>query len=295
MRMAIIGSGKGWHTESLVRAAASRGHEATPVSYRQLVGKIGGTDRSNQLWVAGLDLFSVDRVIVRSVPAGSLEQVILRIDALHRLEQAGTRVLNSARSIEASVDKYLSISRLQTAGLLVPRTIVCERADDVLNAFQELGGDVVVKPLFGSEGKGIVRLTDEQTTYRVARTLEQIGSVAFVQEYIPHQGFDIRAYVLGDEIVASMRRWVAPGDFRSNVSQGGRAEGIELSEPLKKLARSAVRAVGASMGGVDLLPALDGQVYVIEVNSSPGFRALEQATGKDVAGRTIDFAVHGEW
>jgi ribosomal protein S6--L-glutamate ligase len=242
-----------------------------------------------------VELLTVDRAIVRSVPAGTLEQVIFRVDALHRMEESGVRVLNPARAIEGAVDKYLSTSRLMKDGLLVPRTMVCERGSDLLEAFEELGGDVVLKPLFGSEGKGIVRITDGQTAYRVARALELIGSVGFVQEYIEHEGYDIRAYVLGDRVVASMRRWVPAGDFRSNVSQGGRPERFELDESMTALALRAVRAVGAAMGGVDLLPSRDGEVYVIEVNSSPGFRALEQVTERDIAGETIEFAAAGVW
>jgi ribosomal protein S6--L-glutamate ligase len=211
------------------------------------------------------------------------------------LEAAGVRVLNPPSAIEASVDKYLGAAKLSAAGLFVPRTIACERAKDILQAFDELGGDVVIKPLFGSEGKGIVRVSDREIALRVAQSLELVGAVGLVQEYIPHEGFDVRAYVLGDRVVAGMKRHAAAGDFRSNVSQGGRAEGIELSESLAELATRAVAGVGAAMGGVDLLPAGDGRVYVIEVNSSPGFRALEQASGVDVAKATIEFAADGCW
>jgi ribosomal protein S6--L-glutamate ligase len=293
LRMAIIGSGGGWHTQALVSAAKRLGHEAIPIAYKQLVGRVA-FDRPSLL-AGGVDLLDVDRVLVRSVPAGTLEQVILRVDALHRLEAAGVKVLNPPSAIESAVDKYLGAARLSAAGLLVPRTIACERAKDILQAFDELGGDVVIKPLFGSEGKGIVRVSDREIALRVAQSLEQMGAVGLVQEYIPHEGFDIRAYVLGDRVVASMRRFAAVGDFRSNVSQGGRAEGVELSQPLVDLARRAVAGMGGAMGGVDLLPARDGRIYVIEVNSSPGFRALEQATGVDVAGATIEFAVDGCW
>jgi ribosomal protein S6--L-glutamate ligase len=294
--MAIVGSGSGWHSQALAEAARRRGHEPILVAYRQLVGEVAVGHGSDRLAAqGGVDLFGVDRVIVRSVPAGSLEQVILRVDALHRLELAGVKVLNPARAIESSVDKYLASARLSALGLRVPRTMVAERASDMVAAFEQLGGDVVIKPLFGSEGKGIVRVNDRQIALRVAQTLEQMQAVGFLQEFIPHEGFDLRAYVLGDQVIASMRRWAAPGDFRSNVSQGGRAERVELSSELVEQAVAATRAVGAAMGGVDLLPASDGSVYVLEVNSSPGFRALAEVTGEDVAGRTIEFAARGTW
>ena len=114
-----------------------------------------------------VELLEFDRVIVRSVPAGSLEQVIFRVDALHRLEATGVRVLNPARAIEACVDKYLAIARLNAAGLDVPRTVVCEGAEDAMTAFDALGSRVVVKPLFGAEGRGIMLI--DNGNWRIGR------------------------------------------------------------------------------------------------------------------------------
>src|SRR5262249_1671971 len=147
-----------------------------------------------------------DAVIVRTMPPGSLEQVVFRMNLLARLEAAGVQVLNPPRAIECAVDKYLTTARLLDAGLPVPRTIVCENAEAGLLAFEEFGGDVVVKPVFGAEGRGILRASDPDLALRTFRTLERIGAVLYVQEFIEHEGFDLRVMVVDGRVLTAMRR-----------------------------------------------------------------------------------------
>jgi RimK family alpha-L-glutamate ligase len=148
-----------------------------------------------------------------------------------------------------------------------------------------------VKPLFGSEGHGIVRITDAEVAWRTFHALERVGAVMYVQKYIAHEGWDLRAFVLGNRILAAMRRH-ANGDWRTNVSQGGRPECVTLTAAEERLALQAARAVGAPMCGVDLLLGRDGRLYVLEVNSVPGWRALAPVTGIDVAAETLRFLAH---
>src|SRR5205085_5226766 len=131
-------------------AAGSLGHVAEPIDFRRVQASAPNVT----------SLSGYDAVIVRTMPPGSLEQVVFRMDLLHRLEASGRRVLNPPRALEVCVDKYLASARLDAAGLPTPPTIVCQDAEAAVAAFQELGGDVVVKPLFGSEGKGMVRVND---------------------------------------------------------------------------------------------------------------------------------------
>src|SRR5207237_8590401 len=151
-------------------------------------------------------LSDYDGVLVRTMPPGSLEQVVFRMDVLHRLEKRGVRVLNPPLAVEACVDKYVTTARLEAAGLPVPTTIVCQHADAALEAFTALGGDVVVKPLFGSEGRGMIRLTDPDLAWRTFRTLERLQCVLYVQQFIAHPGWDLRAFVIGGQVIAAMRR-----------------------------------------------------------------------------------------
>ena len=154
------------------------------------------------------------------MPPGSLEQVVFRMDVLGRLAAAGVTVLNPPRAVEAAVDKYLATALLQEAGLLVPRTIVCQTADDALLAFENLGRDVVVKPLFGAEGRGITRLNDERWPSAPFRMLEQLGAVIYLQEFIEHEGYDLRLLVVGENTLAMRRR--NPHDWRPTLAAGPR-------------------------------------------------------------------------
>ena len=156
------------------------------------------------------------------MPPGTLEQVVFRMDALHRLEALGVPVLNPPRAVEAAVDKYLALARLEAAGLPVPPTWVGESADEALDAFERLGGDVVVKPLFGSEGRGLVRVSDRELARRTFQTLERLGAVLYVQRFVRHPGHDLRAFVLGDRVLGAIRRQAPGGDWRTNVAVGGR-------------------------------------------------------------------------
>jgi RimK family alpha-L-glutamate ligase len=203
------------------------------------------------------------------------------MDALHRLENMGIRVINPSTAIERTVDKYYTSFLLADAGIPTPRTMVTEDFDEALCAFRELGGDVVVKPLFGSEGKGMVRVSDEDLAYRVFRTLELGRSVYYLQEYIPHGQQDIRAFVVGSRVVAAMRRWGT--GWKTNVAQGAQVEPLILNAPLEELSLRAARLVGTDYVGVDLLQAEDGRTFVLEVNSIPGWRGLQKTTSQNIA------------
>ncbi|HEX6960399.1 MAG TPA: RimK family alpha-L-glutamate ligase, partial [Lacipirellula sp.] len=236
---------------------------------------------------ARAELNSIDAVLVRSMPPGSLEQVVFRMDALARLEAAGVPVVNPPKAIEAAVDKYLATAHLQAAGFLVPPTIVCQTLDEGMTAFESLGGDVVVKPLFGGEGRGITRVTDAAIARRVFAALEQIGSVLYIQQFISHDGVDWRLLVVGDEVFGMKR--ISADDWRTNISLGARPAPLEVTAELAQLARRAAAAVGALIAGVDLLPARDGRLYALEVNAVPGWRALAEVTGVDIAARVLDY------
>jgi ribosomal protein S6--L-glutamate ligase len=209
------------------------------------------------------------------------------MDALARLEAAGTLVINPPKAIEAAVDKYLTSARLAEAGFATPRTIVCQTADAAMTAFVELGGDVVLKPLFGAEGRGITRLNDEALALRAFSLLEQLGAVLYLQEFIAHEGADLRLLVVGQRVLGMRRR--NPLDWRTNVSRGATPEPLEVTPDLVELAHRAAYAVGAPIAGVDLLPGRDGLLYAIEVNAVPGWRALARVNGIDVARLVLDY------
>lgn len=284
MRVAIVGSGRGWHTIELQRAFLERGLHCDLMPITGMQARVADQP---SLSSRDLELDSYDAILVRIIPRGSLEQTIFRMDALHLLEERGVRVLNKAKAIERTVDKYYTSGLLAQAGLLTPRTIVCERSDDALKAFVTLGRDVVVKPLFGSMGLGLVRIENEDLAYRVFKALEIERAVYYLQEFIPHQGRDIRAFVLGDRVVASMER-IADG-WRTNFARGAECRAVNLTADQEELCLRATQAVGTEYAGVDLLPVSSGDSYILEVNGIPGWKGL-QATGEiDIAGEIANY------
>jgi len=285
MRLLVLASRNSWYVDDLRRAAGDR-HEVCCASFDQITV---GVETAGDLRVTSgeHDLRGFDAVLVRTMPPGSLEQVVFRMDALGQLERSGVLVLNPPRAIEVAVDKFLATAKLQAAGLPTPRTAVCQTMEDALEQFRSLGGDVVVKPLFGGEGRGIMRVEDEALALRVFKTLERLDAVIYLQEFLPHQGFDIRLLVIGDQVLAMRRRNLK--DWRTNVSRGATTEPLTPDDLLVELARSAAAAVGTPLSGVDVLPDRVGKLRVLEVNAVPGWKALARTLQADVAATVLDY------
>jgi RimK family alpha-L-glutamate ligase len=273
--------------------AAGDEHELVIVPFSSISAAVPLTTAARQLTTvtsAGHNLADFDAILVRTMPPGSLEQVVFRMDCLARYEAAGGIVINPARAVEAAVDKFLTTAKLHAAGLLTPRTICCQTADEAMIAFEQLGGDVVLKPLFGSEGRGITRLMDENLALRAFKMLAQLGAVLYLQEFVEHEGHDIRLLVVGDRVF-SMRR-INKLDWRTNISRGATAELFMPDDSIIEIARRAAVAVHAPIAGVDLLPGKDGRLYTIEVNAVPGWKALSKAHNIDIAKEVIEFAAN---
>jgi tetrahydromethanopterin:alpha-L-glutamate ligase len=290
MKFAVLASPDSWYARDLTRAAGSD-HELAVLPFSEVSASVpcplSPVPCSLSIHSGGRDLRQFDAVLVRTMPPGSLEQVVFRMDCLGRYEAAGGVVINPARAIEAAVDKFLTTAKLRAAGLLTPRTICCQTADDAMVAFEQLGGDVVLKPLFGSEGRGITRLNDDNLALRAFKMLTQLGAVLYLQEFISHEGHDIRLLLIGERVLA-MRR-VNQLDWRTNISRGATAESFTPDDSLIELARRAAAAVGAPLAGVDVLPGKDGRLYTIEVNAVPGWKGLAKALRVDVARLVLDF------
>jgi RimK family alpha-L-glutamate ligase len=285
MRLGVLCSPESWYYQDLRRAAADR-HQLSPLSFSRMEVELGGAGTSRQM-ADDMPMSAFDAILVRTMPPGTLEQVVFRMDVLAQLEAAGTRVINPPKAVEIAVDKYLAQAKLQTAGLSTPRAVACQDVDEAMSGFELLGGDVVVKPIFGGEGRGMMRISDADLALRAFKTLEQIGAVIFQQEFIEHEGFDIRVLVIGKRLLAMRRRNTS--DWRTNVSRGAIAEPFELDQRLEQIALTATKAVGGQIVGVDILPARDGRLLTLEVNAVPGWRAMSRALNIDVAGLVVNY------
>jgi len=284
MRIGILTSNPmDWHIQSLIRELerARVEHACFPIT--SFTTRISGSPR---VVCGGYDLEEFQAVLVRGMPGGSLEQIIFRMDTLHRLENLGVKVINSASAIEKSVDKYYTSTLLEDASVLTPRTMTVEGFRDAMKAFEELGGDIVVKPLFGSFGVGMVRVDSRDVAHRVFKALQVTRNVFYVQEFMPHGNQDVRAFVIGDKVIASMLR--IGETWKTNIARGAKAKPHRLSHELETLCVKASKAVGCDYAGVDLLQSeKDAGFYVTEVNSTPGWEGLQTVTKTNIADSLI--------
>ena len=289
MRFHLLSDFNSWYARDLTRAIADARCEPLVLDFRTLTSSVA----ADEFRLAASDyggnphrLNEADAVMVRTMPPGSLEQVVFRMDALGRLAEGGVTVVNSPRAIECAVDKYLTTTKLVEAGLPVPATVTCESLEKAMLAFEQLGRDIVVKPLFGAEGRGIVRLTDEETAFRVFKSLRMTNAVLYLQQFVRHEGFDVRVLTLDGKVLASMKRQ-SDLDFRTNVTQQGSAVPYEANEEERDLAIRAAAATETRIAGVDILRDHEGRAMVLEVNAVPGWKALARVSGVDVAAALI--------
>jgi RimK family alpha-L-glutamate ligase len=282
----VLGASGSWHSRGLISTLVDRGHEVLAIPATRLRSIVDGDGDAHVLGPDGDALDALDLLIVRGLPRGSLEQVIFRMDALHVLAEQGVRCVNHPRAIERTIDKSWAGAALSLAGVPTPPTVVCERYEDAMEAFGELGGDVVVKPLFGAMGNGIVRVEDRDVAHRVFRALELERSVYYVQQTVAAAGRrDLRVLVIAGEVAGAMER--VTDSWRANIARGARPRAVTLSEDERGLALAAAAALEVDVAGVDLLVALDGTGVVLEVNGIPGWQALQSVCEEDLTARVV--------
>ncbi len=287
--VAVLVSGLGWHVEDLQRASHRLDVELLAIPFGEVSARVGSR---REIRAGSIDLRAVDGVLVRMMPPGGLEPIVFRMDALHRLAASGVPIVNPPRAVEAAVDKYLSLALIDAEGLHVPESWAGQSAALAMEVFEAMGGDVIVKPLFGSEGRGLLRVGDRELAWRVFHAIERIGGVLYLQRVVRHPGFDLRVFVVDGVVLGAMRRSASPGEWRTNVSLGGRAEACRLDPSEEEVAIRAARAVGAVVAGVDVVQDLDrNHPVVLEVNAVPGWRAISRVTGIDIAAAILECLV----
>ncbi|MBY9006568.1 MAG: RimK family alpha-L-glutamate ligase [Candidatus Lokiarchaeota archaeon] len=224
--------------------------------------------------------------LVRGIGIAPTQKIFYRLDLLSAIEKIGIRLVNSRESLEIASDKFLSSLYLKMNNIATPKTFVCENNLDAMNAFEELGGDVILKPLYGSKGIGITRLNDKGFAENVINTLYQLNKVFYLQEFIEHNNQDIRILVLGDQAIAGMYR--INNCWKTNIHAGAKMKPLKLTEELRELAIRSAHAVKTEIAGVDIMESNKGY-QVIEVNSTPGFTALQKVSNKNLSKEIIEY------
>ncbi len=323
MKLLFVGSETSWYLSDLRRAAGTE-HELHVVGFSDLTaeidssgvhrfGCVSSSTSSSDLSTSSSELSSplqADAILVRTMPPATLEHVVFRMDVLHQIERAGVPVVNPAKTIEAAVDKYLTLAMLLDHQIPVPTTRVCHTTEQAMTAFESMKNDVVIKPIFGGEGRGITRVSDEALALRAFRQLETMGSVIYMQEFIAHPGYDLRLFVIGDEVLSMKRE--NQDDWRTNISRGAKSSPHSPSSKEIELAIRAKEAIGAEIAGVDLLyktaggttaggttaggtaagGTAAGDPVVIEVNAVPGWQALARTLHEDIGAKVLNHVAH---
>ena len=286
MKIAVLSRSSGlYSTNRLKEAAMERGHEVAIVDYLRCYMDI--TARQPRV------LYRGEEVRPHAViPRIGATYTFYGAAVVRQFEMADIYTLNSSQAISRSRDKLRSLQLLSRAGVGLPVTGFAHSAQDIDGLLEVVGGaPVVVKLLEGTQGLGVVLAETKQAAESVITAFRQLDANILVQEFVEGaNGTDIRALVVGSEVVAAMRRTAPPGDFRSNLHRGGTAEAIHLTATERAMAVRAAHTMELNVAGVDLIQSDTGPV-VIEVNSSPGLEGIEAASGVDIAGRIIEFIV----
>lgn len=273
-----------YSTSRLKEAAEERGHDVRVIDYLRCVIDI--TSHRPGIRYAGQELEGYDAII----PRIGATHTFYGTAVVRQFEMMNVFPTNESQGISRSRDKLRSLQLLSRNGIGLPVTGIAHSTKDIDGLIELVGGaPLIVKLIEGTQGVGVVLAETRKAAESVIAAFRQLDANILVQEFIKEaKGADIRAFVVGGRVVAAMRRQGAPGDFRSNLHQGGTAEKIKLTPEERSTAVRAAKTMGLNVCGVDLLRSNHGPV-VMEVNSSPGLEGIEETTGVDVAGKIVEF------
>lgn len=287
MKIAILSNGTAnYSTKRLKEVAIARGHDVSVIKYRECYASI---ERNNPtVSYRGEDLQKYDVIIPRI--ASHMTKYGTAI--VRQLEMQGVYTLSSSIAINRSRDKLRSMQLLAKAGVDIPKTVFSRNSTDIVDLIDKLGGTpVIIKLAKGTHGNGVVLAESKKAAKSVLQAFylsNYDGTNVLLQEYIKESaGTDIRAFVVGGRVVASMKRQSLDDDFRSNLHKGGEGTAIKLTNEERKMAVRAAKAMGLNIAGVDLMRSSRGPL-ILEVNASPGF-GIEKVTGRDVATPIIEY------
>jgi RimK family alpha-L-glutamate ligase len=271
-----------WHVRRLADAMRRRGASVVVTSLPRCAFD---TQIASGIDIPGFDGALPDGVFVRSISAGTLEQITFRLGLLHALRESGVRVWNDARAIERCVDKSMTTFLLHKAGIATPRTRTVEGDAPAIAYVRDAGRPLIYKPLFGSQGKGLLKI-DALADLPAA---EAADNMYYLQDYVPPADGALADTVFEDwRLIATRSRVIAAmgrraGTWITNVHQGGAPVPCEPTPEMAGLASAALHAVDADYAGVDLIRAQDGRLLVLEVNSNPSWRGLQSVSDVDIA------------
>jgi len=288
MNICILTHGQGtflkgttYSTRRLYDVAKKRGHQVRVVNAALCYAHV--ESKRPKVMYEGESLDNFDVVIPRIMPnlTGYATAIV------RQFEMMGIYTTAKSIAIVRSRDKFRSIQILAKSQIKIPKTIFSRDTDEVDDLIEQIGVPMIIKTSRGTQGKGVVLAEGKKAAKSVIQAFYVSDVSILLQEYIEEaEGNDIRAFIVGDKVIAAMRRQSLDDEFRSNIHQGGEGKPVDLTEEENKLAIRAAKAMGLQICGVDMIRS-DHGTLVLEVNSSPGLEGIEQVTGCDVANEII--------
>ena len=288
-RFLTLGPDHGWHAEQLASAAARLGHQMQFASYESISAAIGSGAAGLTLTCDAGSVSEFDAILTRTMSAASMEKITFRLAALHaladRLIDRKIAIINPPRALEWAIDKFASLARLASAGFPTPPTRLVQSRNEAMDAFEALGGDCIIKPIFGGEGRGVMRIQDKQLAWYSFSALEQLDAVLQIQAFIPPGGTDKRLLVIGDRVFGVRR--TNNSCFRSNVSAGAACQRIDVDDRMRDRAVKIARLFGLVFASVDMIDNENGPDLFLEVNAIPGWKGAQGVIDESIAEHVI--------
>lgn len=289
----MLGPPTGWHAGQLRAAAVRQGHQLDLSSYESISASFSSGIESQSSHVclsceAGL-ISSFDAILTRTMASSSFERITFRLAALHaiadqlvdRPDGRSVAIVNPPRALEWSIDKFAALARLSAAGYPTPPTRIVQSRQEAMQAFDDLGADCIVKPIFGGEGRGVMRITDRELAWYSFSTLDQLDAVLQIQSFISPGGRDTRLLVVGERVFGVRR--CNPHSFRSNVSVGATCTRIDVDDQLAATATRIADRFGLVFASIDFIDNDHGPEMFLEVNAIPGWQGAQKVIDESIA------------
>ena len=275
-------------TNLLYEALLKRNIEASKIKLSSMEMDLSHNEVNSSIFSNSGIPEDIDGIIGRGIGTNKIKKIYFRLHVYKAIEFAGVPLINSRECMELATNKILTTILLKKNGIKVPETIACESYKKALLAYNRLGSDVVLKPMYGSKGRGLIRITDEGLAENVFYHFSRIDEPFYLQKFYNHGNSDIRAFVIGNEVVAAMER--VGSSWKTNISKGAIGKPLKLSSELEELSIKSAQAVKAEIAGIDIIKTNSGNL-VLEVNAIPGIVGLQKTTKIDVADEMVKYCI----
>lgn len=271
-----------WTASALCRAVRGRGMQPFNFSFQNTTSDIS----SGRIIVDGMDITSLDAVIVRDLGPATVNGSFFRFDILTQLEEMGVVIVNSPSAIALCANKYGSSFKFRKNGIPTPETVVTDNFDCAMDALSGFGR-AVVKPVFGYKGIGVECVRNDDGGMRRLRDIIEKDGIVYLQEFIPNQGRDIRVFVVDNRVLGAIYRTAPDGGWINNLSQGGSPRVCSLTKEQEALSLMAAKVAGTVFAGVDIIEG--DRSYVLEINGTPSGKGIFESCRMDVAPAIVDY------